>query len=148
MKKIFRILAFLVALLPLTLGTQSFDLAEAFLPMPNYTMVEILNCPSLYAIRVDLEGPSYQDSTTTIYDPNLINYSPSGTEVFYAEEEHLYYYSETSDLTYAYVYIKQYSYSSWTSVGYMHTDDPNVTLYHGDNILGKMTFNYYDIPQN
>ena len=136
MKKIFRILVFMGAMLPLAFVTQSFNMTEALLPAPNYTMVEIEDCPSVYAIRVDLDG--------TYEDPNLIIYSPSGTEVFNAAENHLYYYSEY-DVTYAYVFIKQYSYSSWTSVGYMHTNNPDVTLTLGGSYLQKMTFDYDEI---
>ncbi len=70
----------LVVLLPFSISTQSFVNPEIEPnPAPNYTIIEIEDCPSVYAIYVDIEGPALEYPHSTIYDQDITIINPDVT---------------------------------------------------------------------
>jgi len=154
MKKTIRIFACLVVVIPLSVAILSFATPVLDpLPAPTYTNVEITDIPQVpnppypyYSMRVDISGPSYTNPLNTVYSVYLTVSSPSSTSTFTADKK--FYYSESSDHTNATVYVKQYSYSSWTSLGACNTDEGTVTVdVDENNFLEEMSFSFDDLDE-
>jgi len=101
-------------------------------PVPPYTMIEIPDPPTCYALKVECTG-----SLTS----NYIVYDPDYTSIWNMDGRASCYYGITAKVS-----VKWYSYSSWSVIGEISSGDPNVTNTCYDDFLSKMEFSYYDIP--
>lgn len=105
---------------------------QAFLPppvpIPNYTMIDIPDPPSCYALEVELVGGS-----------SYICYSPNYSSIWNMDD---FYYPNFKVV----VSVKWSQYGGWYEIGEIWTNDSNVTLtYAYGGAVSKMEFSYYDL---
>ena len=143
MKKIIRIVASITLMALFFFAIQSFIIPHPT-PAPNYTIVEIIDGDGWYALRVDLNGPSYECPTCTVYDPYIIVSDPGTPENYLADKK--FHYTIYSDATTATVYTKVHQDSSWDNRGSLNTDSGLVTKTTGGTFLQKMSFDFDNLP--
>ncbi|MEA1875803.1 MAG: hypothetical protein U9N86_02970 [Bacteroidota bacterium] len=97
-------------------------------PAPNYTMIDIPDPPSCYALEVELVG----GSSDICYDPNY-------SSIWNMDD---FYFTNFKVV----VSVKWSQYGGWYEIGEIWTNDSNVTLtYVPGGAVGKMEFSYYDL---
>ncbi|MEA1876898.1 MAG: hypothetical protein U9N86_08530 [Bacteroidota bacterium] len=143
MKKTFRIIACLAVLLPLAIGTQSFIYPEP-IPQPQESTWKLIPNGSYYDIKFSIyqivhdgggyfnEGPFYATSTTN----NVPTYQSSQWTCAH------------TSATYARVWTKAYSGSSWVLYGDMHVNEYNATQISGSTNILMFTFDMDLIDQD
>ena len=108
------------------------------IPVPDYTMIDIYDPPTCYALKIYCTGDIYWPETGS--SSEYIVYSPYVSSVWNMSGK----FSYSSGIT-AYVYVKWYSYSSWSLIGSMESDDADADItYYGD-FLSRMIFYYNDL---
>ena len=117
----------------------SFGLKASCPPLPDLTAVQITNIPSgYYAIQTCTHGYEWQTYTERTDWSAL--YSPlSGTEVF--PTDYKFDYETGVDVSIG-VYVKQYSYSSWTFYGSIWASSGSVTRSVVDKYLYYISFSW------
>ena len=136
MKKFFRILVFMLALLPFAIVTQSLTP-----PLPTTTQVKIWSIPECYAVRICTFGPLWSNPSTQQLDIQDVEdpYDPQNVSMELA------YYDTSNPPTYVSVYTKATSQGSWVYRGNINNNDQNVTTYSSNNLLYWFEFDFDDL---
>jgi len=126
MKAIIRIIVMCTAVL---IGSSFIGSSTGALPVPepDYTMIDINDPPSCYAIKITLSSSV------------AIQYSPTISSFWNMDG---WYYTDFT----VYVYKKQYSYSGWSYQGYISSNHNDVDLrMAGNGAVSCMSFDYEDL---
>ncbi|MCD6332443.1 MAG: hypothetical protein J7L89_04145 [Bacteroidales bacterium] len=106
-------------------------------PMPNYTMIDIPDPPTCYALKIVGKGYMY-DPDEKFTSSEYIEYDPDYTSIWNMSGKFSYSYGVKAE-----VWVKWHSYSTWTFIGSIDSKDATITNY-GD-FLSLMEFSYYDL---
>jgi|GEM_PF-4364892 len=119
----------------------SFGLKASCPPLPNVTSAQISHLPTdNYAIRVTFQGT--ETVTYDGYTDDSYIYSPINSIEIFPSEHQFVHNSGTQIYLTIRVYVKQYSYSSWSFIGSIISNDSKVTRYLSGEYLYYLTFDY------
>ena len=108
-------------------------------PVPNYTMIEIPDPPSCYALKVSSYGYMYYPTSGWTTSEDIV-YSPNYSSVWNMSGK----YSDDY-LTTVNVYVKWTSSSGWSYIGSRNSSSSYVTKTCYGYFLSKMEFLYDEL---
>ncbi len=147
MKNIIKKIVSFTVVLTVLLGIQSFmNPVPEPIPMAQSSIVYITNCPTAYAMYVNIVGTDDAPPLGMSMEDDLIEFSISGTETFISDHDIKYYCDEETYPT-AYVWIKFTSSSSYSYVGAMNPYMDDLTEDASGARLTSMSISYYDFDQ-